>query len=94
MAARPARTLIVVIMDVIFVLAVVDVVRLVVEFFGGLAGQEWAKSFLRATRPLVLPLGIKGIATPYGGVFDITLAVTILLLLAVEWGLGVARRSV
>jgi hypothetical protein len=93
MAARPARTFILIVMDIIFVIAVLDVVRLVVEFFAALAGQEWAKSFLRMTRVLVLPIGVKNIATPYGGVFDISVAVTILLLLAVEWGLGIARRS-
>lgn len=94
MASRPVRTIIHVVMDVVFVLAVIDVVRVVVEFFGALAGQSWAKTFLKATGALVLPLGVKGIATPYGGVFDVGASITVLLLLAVEWGLGIARRSV
>lgn len=93
MAARPVRTFLLVIMDIVFALAVVLVLRLVVEFFGALSAQAWARTLLRITAPAVIRFGVKGVTTPYGGAFDVGVALTVLVLLGVEWALGVARRS-
>lgn len=93
MAARPVRTLLTIVMDLLFVVAVILVVRIVVEFFGVLTAQAWAKAVVNATNILVAPFGIEPIPTPYGGVFDVNAALTVLLLLAIEWALGVARRA-
>lgn len=93
MAARPVRTLLTFVMDLLVIVAVVVVLRVVVEFFGALASQAWGKSLLSATRVLVVPFGIERITTPYGGFFNVSASLTVLLLLGVEWALGVARRA-
>jgi hypothetical protein len=87
------RQILTIVMDLLVILAVILVLRIVVEFFGVLAAQSWGKSLLSVTRFLVVPFKLKAIATPYGGAFDIDASATVLLLLAVEWALGVARRA-
>ncbi len=91
--SRSIRSLITVVMDLLVVVAVVVAIRIVVEFFGTLAAQAWGKSLLSVTRYLVLPLGLAPIPTPYGGHFDVNAAATVLVLLAAEWALGIARRT-
>lgn len=93
MASRTVRSLLTVVMDLLFVVAIVMVLRIVVLFFGGLAAQTWGRSLVSATRVLVVPFGIKPIVTPYGGVFDVNGALTVLVLLGIEWALGMARRA-
>lgn len=93
MASRSVRSLLTVIMDLLVIVAVIVVVRVVVEFFGALAAEQIGKGVLAATRFLVVPFGVSPVRTPYGGAFDVNAALTVLLLLAVEWGLGVARRA-
>lgn len=91
--AKPVRTLLLVVMDILVAVAVVLVFRVVIEFFGALAVASWGKAVVSLTRPLVIPFGIHPITTPYGGVFDVNASITVVVLLAVEWAVGVARRS-
>lgn len=93
MAARPVRTLITIVMDVLVFLAIVVVLRIVVEFFGALAAQAWGGSLLGVTKSLVIPFGIQSIRTPYAGAFDIGASLTVLVLLGLEWALGLAQRA-
>jgi hypothetical protein len=92
-ASKPVRTLVTVVMDVLVFLAIVVVVRIVVEFSGALAAAAWGKSLLGVTKALVVPFGIKSIRTPYGGVFDIGATLTVIVLLGLEWALGLARGA-
>lgn len=86
-----ARTGLTVFMNVLFVLALVVTVRVVVEFFGALAMTTAGQAVVDATEMLVLPLGVRGARTPYGGVFDVDAAITIVVLLLFEWALSVVR---
>lgn len=78
-------------MNVLILVAILLTVRLVVMFFGQIASLEWTKTYVSVTNLLVIPFGIEAIKTPYGGVFDANAALTILLLLVVEWVLSLAR---
>lgn len=88
---NPARMLFTVAMNVLVVLAIALTVRLVVLFFGQLAAQGWAEAVVALTDPITLPLGVDPIKTPYGGVFDVAAAVTIVVLLGAEWLLSILR---
>lgn len=100
MPERPARvgasvrTFVTVVMDILVIVAVILVVHMVIVFFGQLAGQPWAKTIVDVTGKITLPLGMAGIRTPYGGVFDVNAAATVLVLLGIEWVLGSVRRTV
>ena len=89
----PARTVITIVMDVLVAVVVVLVVHLVVRFFGVLATPAWGAGLVKLTSLAVLPFGIGAIETPYAGVFDVNAAATCIVLLAVEWVLGLVRRS-
>ena len=94
MSPKPARTILTVIMNVLVVLAIALTARLVVEFFGQLAAQQWAKTLVALTTPVVIPFGIDSIKTPYGGIFDVNAAVTVGVFLGAEWLLsGMRTRS-
>lgn len=96
-AAKPsstARTIVTVVMDVLVAVVVALVVHLIVSFFGVLADAAWGAGVLRLTRLAVVPMGFEAIPTPYGGVFDVNAAGTSLVLLVVEWVLGLVRRIV
>jgi hypothetical protein len=93
LAGRHVRSLLTVVMDLLVVVAIILVLRVVVEFFGALTAAAWGKSTLAATRVLVVPWKVKPVSTPYGGAFDIDASLTVLLLLAAEWALGIARRA-
>lgn len=90
----PAATFVTILMDVLIAVAVVVVAHMVIVFFGQLAVQPWAKQLVPYTGKLVVPVGAAPIKTPYGGVFDVNAAATVLILLAGEWVLGMVRRSV
>ncbi|MDO8963705.1 MAG: hypothetical protein Q7W30_04345 [Coriobacteriia bacterium] len=92
--ANPARTLVTIIMDLLVVVAVVLLAHLVIVFFGQLASQPWAEGVVRLTSRLIAPLGVAAIKTPYGGIFDVNAALTILIVLGGEWILGTVRRTV
>jgi uncharacterized protein YggT (Ycf19 family) len=78
-------------MDVLIALAIALTVRMVVEFFGALSAQGWGQAIIALTDPLTLPLGMEAIKTPYGGFFDVNAAITVVLLLLLEWVLSVVR---
>jgi len=88
-----ARTIVTLLMDVLVAVAVMAVAHLVVAFFGSMSGSEWGKGLLGITRLFVLPLGITPVPTPYGGIFDVNAAATVMGLLGVEWALGLVRRN-
>lgn len=91
MSSRPARTFVTVVMDVLVVLAIALTIALVVAFFGQLAAQSWGHTVLALTKPLVIPFGVSPIKTPYGGVFSVNAALTIVVLLGLEWVLSGIR---
>ncbi len=93
MAARPVKLLVAAVMNVLIVVAILLTLRLVVEFFGSLASQEWGRLVVDFTRYITIPLGLTPIETPYGGVFDLDAVVTILGLLVVEWMLSIAHKQ-
>lgn len=81
-------------MDILVVLAIALTVRLVVVFFGQLAAQGWGHAVVAITDRMVIPFGVSAIKTPYGGVFDVQAALTIVVLLGAEWVLsGVRARA-
>lgn len=94
MSSKPARTLITVIMDILVVVAIVLTAALVIGFFGQLAVQAWGRSILALTKPLIIPFGIAPIKTPYGGIFSVNAALTIVVLLGAEWLLSTIRSRV
>lgn len=89
-----ARTAVTVLMDLFVAVAVVSLTHLVVTFFGAASSTSWGAALLRLTRYAVLPLGVPGVATPYAGMFDVNAAITVLVLLGLEWVLGLVRRNV
>ena len=88
--SQAVRTLITIIMDVLIAVAVVLAARMIVEFFGVLATQSWGEALIALTDPLVLPV-FEPVKTPYGGAFSPGAALTIALLVAVEWVLSIVR---
>lgn len=93
MSSRPSRALLTVIMNVLIALAVADTLRLIVRFFGQLAEKGWGEALVAATNFITLPLGIEAVKTPYGGIFDVNAAVTVVALLLLEWVLSFARSD-
>jgi hypothetical protein len=86
-----ARAILTAIMNVLFFLAALLTVRIGIEFFGVLAMTTAGRVIVEFTDFLVLPLGVAGVRTPYGGIFDVEAAITVVALLLVEWALSVAR---
>jgi hypothetical protein len=60
-------------------------------FFGSVAALPWADAFVGFTDLVVIPFGAEPIKTPYGGVFDVNAAITIVVLLLAEWVLSSVR---
>jgi hypothetical protein len=88
---KPVRTVLTILMDVLVAVAIAETLRLVVMFFGQLSEQGWGEAIIAFTDRLTIPFGIEAIKTPYGGVFDVAAALTIVVLLLVEWVLSVVR---
>jgi hypothetical protein len=91
MAGRFLRAVLSVIITVLILAAVVLCVRQFVVFSGQLSSQQWAKAFDMIASRLVIPFGGSSIRTPYHGFFDVNNALTIVAVLAAEWGLSVVR---
>jgi hypothetical protein len=89
--SKSVRLLITIIMDLFVVVAIVLTARLCVVFFGQLAAQGWGKSIVALTGPLVIPFGVSAIKTPYGGRFEVATALTVVVVLVVEWVLSGVR---
>lgn len=94
MNARPIRTVITVLMDILVVGAVALTLRLVVEFFGTLAATSWGAMIVDLTDWMVPIEVVESIKTPYGGVFDVSAAIGVVVLLLAEWVLSVVRARV
>jgi hypothetical protein len=90
--SKGLKSLLLIVMDVLWVVAVALAVRVVVAFFGTLASSDLGSKYLELSRYLVVPFGIESIATPWAGYFDVDATITILVLLLVEWGLSALRR--
>jgi hypothetical protein len=78
-------------MDLFVVVAIALTARLCIVFFGQLAAQGWGKTVIALTSPLVIPFGVSAIKTPYGGAFEVITALTIAVVLLVEWVLSGIR---
>lgn len=89
--SKPVRTILTIVMDVLVAVAIAEAVRLVVQFFGQLSSQSWGEAIIALTNPITLSLGIEAIKTPYGGVFDVNAAFTVVIVLIAEWLLSVIR---
>ena len=94
MISRPVRTVITIVMDILIICAVAVTLRLGVRFFGQFAAQDWGKAVVAFTSALVFPFGFHSIKTPYGGVFDVSAALMVILYLVIEWVLaGIRARD-
>lgn len=94
MSSKPIRTLITIVMDLFVVVAIALTARLCIVFFGQLAAQGWGKTVIALTSPLTIPFGVAAIKTPYGGQFEVNVALTVVVVLVVEWVLsGVRTRA-
>lgn len=85
------RNILVVIMNLLVVCAIAETVRMVVAFFGVLAAAGWGEMVLALTNPITIGFGFEAIKTPYGGVFDVNAALTVVVILVIEWALSVVR---
>ena len=94
MAAKGSRSFLLFLMDAIFLVAVLDVARIVVMFFGSLADTTVGQRYTDLTSYLVIPFGIEQLSTPFGGYFDVDTILTIVLLLILEGILGLSRKRV
>lgn len=85
------RAVLTIAIDIAIVVAVAVVFHLIFVFTRPIAHQSWALAYDALVGRLVIPFGARPIATPYGGIFDIDGAGTVLVALLVDWGLSVAR---
>lgn len=92
MTNKSVRTGLTIVMDFLVLIAVLGTIAIVVRFFGALGSTEVGSSYLEFASLLRIPAGFDAIKTPYGGTFDVDAAVTVALVLLVEWALSVARR--
>ncbi len=90
--SKGLKSLLLIVMDILWAVAVALVVHVVVAFFGTLATTDLGAKYLELSRYLVIPFGVDAISTPYGGSFDVDATITVGLLLLVEWGLSALRR--
>lgn len=88
---KPVYTVFTVVMDVLVAVAIAVTIRLAVEFFGQLSSQAWGEAIIALTGPFTIPFGVDSIKTPYGGIFNVNAAGTVVLILVTEWVLSVAR---
>ncbi|HEY5540903.1 MAG TPA: hypothetical protein VIL41_05570 [Coriobacteriia bacterium] len=91
MGGRAVRTLLTVVVDILILLAIALVIREFLIYSGQVAHQGWARAYDALTSRLVIRFGFANIKTPYGGVFDVNDAFTVLLALVAEWGLSAVR---
>lgn len=92
MAAKPTRTLLLILMDLLIVLAVLMTAALAIGFFGALSGQAWGQAVLKIADLVKIPVGITSIKTPYGGVFSVDFAISVAIYLIGEWIIGSLRN--
>lgn len=90
-ATKTLHTGLMLLMNVLFAVALLLTGRIVTEFFGVLATTDMGRWLVRLTDVFVLSLGVGPARTPYGGIFDVEAAVTVVVLLLIEWALSVAH---
>lgn len=94
MSSKPVRTFIAIVMNVLVIVAIALTVRMVVVFFGQLSALGWGATVKALTAPLIVPFGVAAIKTPYGGSFDVNAALTVVVVLGIEWVLsGIRSRA-
>ena len=89
--AKPLRAILTVAMDVLVVVAIAETIRIVVLFFGQLSSQGWGEVVVALTDPITISFGAEAIKTPYGGVFDVNAAATVVAVLVLEFVLSIVR---
>lgn len=93
MSSKPVSIFITIIMDLLVVVAIALTARACVVFFGQLEAQAWGKTIVALTQwLLVIPFGVSPIKTPYGGEFEVVTALTIGVVLLIEWALSSIRE--
>ncbi len=75
-------------MDALVVIAAGLAFRVVVQYFGVLAGTTLGSAYLRVSAIFVLPLGLSDVRSLYGGSFDANAALTVIICLIAEFGLA------
>lgn len=91
MSAKPVRSIITIVMNLLVIAAVVLAAGVVVEFFGALSAQTWGQAVVKVSDAITVPFGVGVIKTGYGGGFDIDAALTVMALLLAEWALSAVR---
>jgi hypothetical protein len=91
--ARPVRTILTIVMDLLIAVALIALTGLVFGFFGQLTAQPWGREIHTLAARAVIPFGIAPIATPYGGTFSLDAMVSILVYVAAEWVVSLGRRE-
>ncbi|MDR3687049.1 MAG: hypothetical protein P4L93_08860 [Coriobacteriia bacterium] len=91
MDGRAARTVLTVVVDILIAFAIALAIRQFLVFSGRIAHQGWAEAFNAITAKLVIPFGRADIKTPYGGVFDVDNALTVVVFVVAEWVLSSVR---
>ncbi|MDF1541713.1 MAG: hypothetical protein P1P71_01170 [Anaerosomatales bacterium] len=86
-----SHTILTLFMNVLFFVAVLITGRVVIEFFGALAMTTAGGAIVSVTDIVIIPAGVAGVRTPYGGVFDVDAAITVGVVLVLEWALSVVR---
>ena len=94
MESRTVRTVLTIAVNVLIVWAILLAARLVALFTAQFAASGLGSAVVSFTNYLVIPFGFAAIRTPYGGVFSVNAAITIVILLVAEWFLsGLRDRS-
>jgi hypothetical protein len=91
MGGRATRTLLTVAVNILIVLAIALAFRQFLVFSSRIAHLGWAQTYDLLTARLVIPFGTSPIKTPYGGVFDVNNALSVVTFLVAEWLLSVVR---
>lgn len=78
-------------MDALVVVAVVVTLHVVIRYFGVLSHTSVGNAFLGVSTLVVPNLGFPNAHSLYGGVFDVNAAVTVIILLVLEWILSFIR---
>lgn len=64
---------------------------IVSKFFGRLAAHPIGELLIDMSTILAIPAALPLIRTPYGGVFDLNLVITLVAVIVCEWLLSVAK---
>lgn len=91
MRGKAVRTILTVVVDILIVCAIALALREFLIFFARFSHQGWAQAYTTLTAKLVIPFGFADIKTPYGGVFDVDNALTVLVFVGAEWVLSAVR---